>query len=413
MNLRRWTYRRCLSDGTLRSAVDNGVDRMPEIENHLRQCLRCRARMAEIAGNATFVSGRLELMAVDAEPVDVIQARQRARTQIAQSREQNSEVQGDSFVKSMWKYRAARSAVAMMALVLLTTAFVATPMRSLADDLFDRFRVEKFEAVTVQMDEFTEFQTGLLLRAFTADHERLMTAAENLAEFESTYDHNNPESELAKFDSLDEAQAAYGDFKIASDLPAGFVADPRFMISQPGSAWMTVDTASANAIIEELRLPIDSIPDASEMPEMVFEMNMPAALVTYYTSGLDGHLAMLQMESPTLITPEGLNMDALREDILDLPGLPEDFVSQLQEIDDWRNTLVVPVPEGAQARDVTVSGQGGLLIESGSFDGSDWGVAFKMDGDVSVVMWNEDGILHVVAGTVSGAEILNVANSLR
>jgi hypothetical protein len=53
-----------------------------------------------------------------------------------------------------------------------------------------------------------------------------------------------------------------------------------------------------------------------------------------------------------------------------------------------------------------------LLLEAGEFDGSDWGIEFELEGDASVVMWHDDGNLYVVAGSVSGSDLLDVANSL-
>jgi hypothetical protein len=92
-------------------------------------------------------------------------------------------------------------------------------------------------------------------------------------------------------------------------------------------------------------------------------------------------------------------MDALREDLLALPGLPPDFVAQLRSIEDWQTTLVIPVPEGHSSDDVTINGQPGLLITSD-------------DGEGAVALWESDGILFIVGGTESGDTISDVANSL-
>ena len=411
--LRRGTQEACFSDGTLRSAVDNGVDRMPGAASHLSACESCRQRLDEFTRDADLVAQQMQMLRGDDDPADISVARRKLRNRMVEAGSRNSSVQGESIMSSMWKYRAARGALAMLALVLLTTAFIATPMRSLADDLLNRFRVEKFEAITIQMDQFGEFQADMMLRAFTSDHQVVLSAMEELVEIESTFDHDNPENELLTLDDENAVTDAFGSFKSARSLPSGFDSEPQFMMSNGGSVTATVDTASMNMIVEELRLPIYSIPDASDMPAMTFEVDIPETLVTYYSSSEGGHLAVVQMESPTLYTPDGLNMDALREEILMLPGLPTDFVSQLRSIEDWQQTLVIPVPEGAETRDVTIDGQAGLLIEAGEFDGNDWGFGFELDSDASVVMWNDGGILYIVAGTVSGSDILNVAGSLR
>jgi hypothetical protein len=411
--LRRGTQESCLSDGTLRSAVDNGVDRIPGAASHLGACASCRQRLEDLTRDAALVARQMRLLEVEDAQADISVARRKLRNRMVETGNRNSSVQGESLVSTMWKYRAARGALAMLALVLLTTAFVATPMRSLADDLLNRFRVEKFEAITIQMDQFGEFQADMMLRAFTSDHEQVLAAMEGLVEVESTFDQDNPENELVRLDDENAVIDAFGSFKIASNLPSGFNGEPQFMMSNGGSVTAIVDTASLNLIIQELRLPIYSIPEASEMPTMTFEADVPETLVTYYNSADGGHLAVVQMESPVLNTPAGLDMDALREEILMLPGLPTDFVAQLRSIEDWQQTLIIPVPEGAESRDVTIDGQAGLLIEAGEFDGNDWGFGFELESDASVVMWNDDGILYIVAGTVSDSDILDVAGSLR
>lgn len=412
MNLGRRLNRNCLSDGELRSAVDNGVDGPPELGLHLRSCARCRQRMEEIAGNARFADLRLKVLDAGDTPVDLNRAQQQIRREVALSSPPMRATQGESFVSTMWRFRAARGAVAMLALILLTTAFVVTPMRSLADDLFNRFRVEKFEAITVNAGQFTEFSSNMLLQAMSADTERLMTSLEGLAQVESTFDQDNPQSNVVDFGSMQEAQAAFGDFKTPGNLPSEFSAEPEIKMTQAGSITATVDTAAANAIVDELGLPIYSLPDASDEPQMVFEVNLPQALIMDYKAGDNGHVAVVQLESPTLTTPESIDMNALREEVLMLPGLPTDLVAQLRSIDDWQNTLIIPVPEGAETSDVTVNGEPGLLIEAGEFDGSQWGMDIQFEGDASVVMWHDGDKLYVVAGTVSGSDLMDVAGSL-
>ena len=412
MHLGRFTRKHCLSDGTLRAAIDNGVDRMPEVAAHLSICPRCRGRFEEIAGNSAFASRQLEQLAIESAPVDLHRARQKMHGRIAESSRAMAETQGESFVSTLWKGRALRGAVVMLALVLITTAFVSTPMRSLADSLFNRYEVERFEAITVGQDDITEFQTGLVMQALTADPQRLLGAAENLVEVESTFDTSNPDGMGVKLDSLDDARAAFGEFKAPADLPAGFDATPEIIMSEAGSITATVDTESVNVIAEELGLQFDALPDAAEMPKMVFTVDVPQALVLHYQADGDGHVMVGQLDSPTLTTPEGLDMNALRDDVLDMPGLSSNLVDQLENIDNWETTLVVPVPEGAETRDVTVNGEPGLVIDAGSFDGSSFGMDFELDGDVSVVMWSENGTLYFVAGTVNGDEIVSIAESL-
>jgi len=103
--------------------------------------------------------------------------------------------------------------------------------------------------------------------------------------------------------------------------------------------------------------------------------------------------------SPTLTVPDGLDVDQIRNELLKVPGLPQDLVSQLKSISDWRSTVVVPVIKG-QSHEVTVQGQSGLMIT-------------QSDGKSTSVIWPSNGAIYAVSGSFSEAETLAVANSLK
>lgn len=301
---------------------------------------------------------------------------------------------------SMWNRRGARVATGIAGVFALLMVLTVSPMGSFAGDLLDRFRVQKFAAITINVEDFQDFQTNMLLRLVAADHEALGEAAMNLATFESTFDQEDPLANMQQFASADEARAAYGDFRTTDDLPEGYDTTPTYYVSQAGSATVTIDTAEAQAIIDQLNLPIYSLPDAATYPEMTFTMDIPQTLVQEFKGASeDERIFVAQLVSPTLITPEGLDMDALREDLLALPGLPPDFVAQLRSIDDWESTLIVPIPEGFSSDDVTIDGEPGLLITSDDEKGA-------------VALWEDDGVLYIVGGTESGGTISDVAKSL-
>ncbi|HBY44883.1 MAG TPA: hypothetical protein DEU95_09490, partial [Chloroflexi bacterium] len=109
------------------------------------------------------------------------------------------------------------------------------------------------------------------------------------------------------------------------------------------------------------------------------------------------NLVVGQMESPQLNIPSELNVNALREDILRFPALPADLAAQLRAVKDWKETLIIPIPEGATSEDVTVDGHAGLLIKSDQGNG---------------VIWQADGKLYAVAGQVSADQVMATAKSM-
>ena len=82
-----------------------------------------------------------------------------------------------------------------------------------------------------------------------------------------------------------------------------------------------------------------------------------------------------------------------------LPGLPQDTVAQLQNVKDWDRTLIIPVPEDATTKNVTINGNAGLLILDGQ-------------GRGSLLLWQANGNLYAVGGTLSEADVTLVAQGL-
>ena len=382
----------CPDESALRAHLDE-PDEL--IEAHVGACPACPAQLRALERDAAYATDILAAMEPETDRVSAPLALAAWRTR----HEMNDEHERGFDLMRMWNRRGMRFASGIAAVFALVMVFTISPMGSFAGDILDRFRVQKFAAITVEMDDFEDFQANMLLRLVMADPEALEGSAMNLADYTTTFNEEDPLANAQEFDSAADAEAAYGPFQSADDVPDGY-ADPRYYVSEAGAVTVTVDTAEAQAIIDELNLPIFALPDATAQPEMTFTMDIPQALIQHYEGATEEeHVVVAQLASPTLITPEGLDMDALREELLSLPGLPPEFVAQLRAIEDWQSTLVIPVPEGHSSDDVTIDGEPGLLITSD-------------DGKGSVALWEHDGILFIVGGTESGDTISSIANSL-
>ncbi len=110
------------------------------------------------------------------------------------------------------------------------------------------------------------------------------------------------------------------------------------------------------------------------------------------------YAALLQMKSPTLEVPGTVNADRLRDVLLKSGALPPPLANQLLAIQDWRTTLPIPVTKGS-ATQVQVDGTTGTLVVG--------------ELPVPVLIWQKDGVLHVLAGRLSEAELLAAARSLQ
>lgn len=295
-----------------------------------------------------------------------------------------------------WSSRTPRVAAALSAVLAIVLVLSLSPMRTLADDFLSQFRVQKFAAVTIPMDAIAPMQMMFAASMSDADIDQLKAELDALGTIESTFgfDHEGMPSAV----TLEQARETYGPFAVPGSLPDGFSSQPEVYLTEAGAASYTMNVERAHEIVRQIGLPIYSLPDPTMYPTVTFMLNVPAAVGLAYTSTAGDVMIAGQMESPSLTIPDGVNMNALREDLLQFPGLPADLVAELRSIDDWENTLIIPVPEGARSRDVTVQGQPGLVIES---------------ADGSVVLWEKGGILYGVGGEISAAEALRVAGSMK
>jgi hypothetical protein len=72
---------------------------------------------------------------------------------------------------------------------------------------------------------------------------------------------------------------------------------------------------------------------------------------------------------------------------------------QLGAIDNWEETVPVPVPEGAEYTDLEIDGGAGFML--------------SMMDEGGAVVWELDGTLHLVAGNLPAEELQQVAESLQ
>jgi hypothetical protein len=110
-------------------------------------------------------------------------------------------------------------------------------------------------------------------------------------------------------------------------------------------------------------------------------------------------LIVAQGKAP-VVQSDGVTVDQLQQYLLQQPGITPQLAAQIRAIKDPSSTLPIPIPvDMATSRNVTVQGVPGVFV------GDSTGLG-------SAVIWQKDGIVYGVAGTLSEAQILAVANSL-
>ena len=111
-------------------------------------------------------------------------------------------------------------------------------------------------------------------------------------------------------------------------------------------------------------------------------------------------LIIAQGKGPT-VQSDGVTVDQLQQYLLAQPGISPSLAAQIKAIKDPSSTLPIPIPvDMASSKQITVQGVQGVFV------GDSTGLG-------SAVIWSKDGMVFGVAGTLTEAEILAVANSLR
>jgi hypothetical protein len=133
------------------------------------------------------------------------------------------------------------------------------------------------------------------------------------------------------------------------------------------------------------------------------------AVVQVYEAGSPGEtrlgsampqLVIAQGRGP-VVQSDGLTVEQLQQYLLAQPGITPQLAAQIRAIKDPSSTLPIPIPvSAASSKKVTVQGVEGVFV------GDSTGLG-------SAVIWSKDGIVYGVGGTLTEAEILAVANSLR
>ena len=276
-----------------------------------------------------------------------------------------------------------RLGVAVAVVAVLLGSVLATPAgRAVATELLGQFRVQKFALITVAPQD----------------------PAANFASLEQLGTLHVPEDmqESGTQATSVAAAAEQVDFTVQqpSHLPSGLSADPQVHTTAASTVSFTVDRDKALAYLAEQGHSDVNVPEA--LDDSTIHLTISAAVLLVYGDDA-GQVSLVvgQSPSPTVTVSGGATLEQFRSFLLSVPGLPADTIDQLQAIDDWTQTLPIPVPQDASvSRHVTVDGAAGVSVQD----------AQTRHG---VVLWQRDGMVYGVAGSYGEQELLAVAASLQ
>jgi hypothetical protein len=413
---------KCLEEGELRAWIDGEAADQAAAAAHVDGCSACRAAAEELRGNAELAAAATGVLAPPRplRPAQVEAARERvaaaARWPAAVTGQAaappapgragvaaaapggraaaGSRPGGEAAARRPARRVAARLGgwvpagqgrgwLAAAVTGLLALVLVATPAgRSAAGSFLAQFRSQRFAVVTFDPAQAGDLAGTLRQLGTVGGDLQGMTPA--------------PVATPAAAGRLVGFPLALPD---DAALPGGVDPRPRIQVSPARQLRFTLDAAKVARYLEAHGRAATEVPAGLDGATLV--ANVPAAALLEYVAA-DGtpRLVVGQSRELTASVQGGVTLEALREFLLGLPGLPPQTARQLRAIGDWRDTLPLPVPaDKIDWRETTIHGGQGLELG-------------ERTGLGSALIWQRDGRIYGVAGLLRQAAVRRVAESL-
>jgi hypothetical protein len=299
-------------------------------------------------------------------------------------------------------YRPAWAALAVVALLAIALAF--PPVQAIANSFLGLFRVQQVQVVQINPGNLPQqLGSSAQLELMFAEDVQVEGGGEPYA-----------------VDSAEQASAEAG---IPIRLPAKAEEAPALKVQPGGQAVLTVDQQRLQAILNEIGRSDIQLPDGLDGAQVA--VTIPTGVLAQYgncepdprvfqegnydpddaaTSILSECTTLLQMPSPTIEAPEGLDVAAIGEAFLQVLGMSQEEAGIFSSNVDWSTTLVVPIPRyGTVYEEVSVDGAAGTFI----------GHNLENHSRQYMLLWIKGDLLHILTGPGLRTEALRLANSLQ
>lgn len=388
--------RACPDIGTWRAWLDH-EDQSPRLEAHLPGCPACQRLVADLRQDAASVREAFAVLAPIGLPstAETAVARERLRSKRAQpvllqplpTQEFRIPMLLSRF-STPWRVAASGLAAA----VALSFVVAFTPQGNAASASFlSQFRSQQVTAVEVSPQSQAEITKTL--NALGS-----LGTVKTPAGLSSNGVHSASSSV-----SLAEAAQAVG-FPLQTPdpatLPAGLDKAPQVRVMPASQVRFTFDKTKARAYFDSTGHPEVSLPDKFDGATLV--VSIPSAAMLQYGNASARDALIIGEAGELLVDVEGgkVSLPEMRDFLLGLPGLPQSTVSQLKQIQNWNQTLPIPIPvDKVNWQSTTFNGNQGLLLNDNS-------------GVGSAAIWHANGHLYGMAGSLRATDIKRIADSL-
>ncbi len=280
-----------------------------------------------------------------------------------------------------------RALVAIAVVTVLAVMLAVPPVRAAARDLLGIFRMERLVVLPVTTGQIQNLENV----------ERQLGYEFFPGSFETLAEPGEPQY-------VDSAAAAADAAGYAVRTPAALPPADEVIVRGEMAMRIVPDVALMQEIFRAANLDPALVPESIDGQQ--FDLTMHSSVVQLW-NGTDEAVMFTQMPGPTAEFPDAVNEAELANAMLQLLGYAPEEAAALSTSIDWMTTLVLPLPvDEVDYQDVTVGGEQGVLL-TGRSPSSDSEMPY------GAVVWQQDGIVYVVAGQPDSARLLEIANSLQ
>ncbi|MFZ5634114.1 MAG: hypothetical protein ACOY40_14825 [Bacillota bacterium] len=323
------------------------------------------------------------LLSADSDRFDAELAWQKLKLAAAQREKQKKK----GVVAKVMRYKKFFTAEA--ASLALAGLFSFTPVRTMAGDFLTIFRVEKVKAIAITPEDMSQLER--LMKECTGRAE-----IKNFGKAEVT-----GRQEVVPVTPQEARDAVDFELKIPYFDPYidGY-GEPQLKKVSGGRVTLALDVGNVNAALQALGSG-ERLPD--ELNGKEFSLTIPTGITADY-KGAAGKLTLIQIRGPSVQTSAGVDVKAIRQALLSVPGLPENLRKQLAAVDDWQRTALIPVRAG-QFSEVRVNGTEGVFIR---------GDSPAQGKSMNALVWQEGGVIYALGGEGMNLEnAMNVAGKMK
>jgi hypothetical protein len=182
-------------------------------------------------------------------------------------------------------------------------------------------------------------------------------------------------------------------------LPRGVSGAPVYQVGDEASVTFTFSTERATRAAAEAGRTLPPPPPGLDGSQVRLEAGPGVAAIWSQRTGVPA-LFVGRAVAPTAFSSR-VPFDTVRDYLLSLPGLPDNVARQLRTFTADGSTLPLPVPADR------------MTTSSADVNGTPATVLASRDQLLAAVVWVDDGVVNVVAGSLSPGEVLSIARELR